>query len=386
MTQVSYKLLVNDVPASEDLLRAVRQIEVEESAEMADMLRLQLAIAVRSDGGGWTLVDNGTFRRLTRLHLMVAVGNSPMESLIDAYVIETNVTFSDRPGQSTLNVVAMEPTVLMDLQEKAREWSDMADSDIAQAIFREYGFESDVDPTTIVRRQSERTVMQRSKDIQFLRELARRNNFECYVETDPRRHVNVGHFHRPRVDDRPQGVLSVNTGPETNVSSFSVRHDLLGPTTAKASAVDIETGTDPSSVIERPELAALGLESTVLSSLVEELLPGTPGPDWSRRVLLSQTGLTEAAEVQAHAQAVVDRSSWSITASGEVHTATFGRILRAKRPVLVRGLGPRFSGAYYVERVSHTISSGGYTQAFSLKRNALGASRRDDFSRVLQES
>jgi phage protein D len=40
--------------------------------------------------------------------------------------------------------------------------------------------------------------------------------------------------------------------------------------------------------------------------------------------------------------------------------------------VLVRGAGPQFSGTYYVQSVTHTINGDGYSQKFSLKRNALG--------------
>jgi phage protein D len=89
-------------------------------------------------------------------------------------------------------------------------------------------------------------------------------------------------------------------------------------------------------------------------------------------VLLSGTGLSSTGELKTVAQAEVDRASWAITADGEVNTVAYGDILRAKRPVLVRGAGPQFSGTYYVQSVTHTINGDGYSQKFSLKRNALG--------------
>jgi len=48
--------------------------------------------------------------------------------------------------------------------------------------------------------------------------------------------------------------------------------------------------------------------------------------------------------------------------------------------VLVRGAGKQFSGLYYVEKVLHVFTGDGYIQRFSLRRNALGLTKREDFS------
>ena len=64
--------------------------------------------------------------------------SGPAVSLIDAYVIESRVQFSNQPGKSVLDVYAMDPTVLMSLEEKVRAWPNMKHSDIAQQIFSEY--------------------------------------------------------------------------------------------------------------------------------------------------------------------------------------------------------------------------------------------------------
>jgi phage protein D len=90
--------------------------------------------------------------------------------------------------------------------------------------------------------------------------------------------------------------------------------------------------------------------------------------------------MAQAGEVQRYAQAVVDRSSWSIVAEGDVNTVAYGGVLKAKQPVMVRGVGRTFSGRYYVERVLHTIASDGtYVQRFTLKRNATGLTGQENF-------
>jgi len=186
------------------------------------------------------------------------------------------------------------------------------------------------------------------------------------VEMNPSTGVIEGHFHRPRLEQSPQGVLSVNMGEATNVNSFNARYDMLRPTTAQVTGLDIETQSDQPAQAARPALPGLGKQ------------PALNG-DRPRRVLLSQTGQARTGELQTRAQAVADRSAWAITADGELNTVAYGGILRAKRPVNVRGAGKQFSGTYYVRKVLHTFSGDSYTQRFTLRRNALGLTGQERF-------
>ncbi len=365
MQAVSYSLTIDGTPAGAELLAAVREIEVEDHAVLADMLRLRLAMAVREDGADWTVLDEDLFPRLAKLALSVQVGSRQVR-LIEAYVIETRGEFSNTPGESVLEVIAMDPTALMALEEKVRAWPDMTDSDIADTLFGEYGFDAEVAQTQPTRQEVERTVMQRGSDIQFLRQLARRNGYECYLELNEDSGRVEGHFHPPRGDLAPQGVLSVNLGNATNVDRFKARHDMLGPVGAQASNLEIgdQSGQDADVSEQSGTLGAQALSA----------------PDRPRRILLSNSGLSDTGELQTYAQAVVDRTAWSIRAEGELSTVTYGDVLRAKRPVNVRGAGRQFSGSYYVEKVLHHLSDAGYSQRFTLKRNAAGITGREDFT------
>lgn len=367
MGQVAYTLFIDDQPAPPELIDVIQRLEVEDHAEMADMVRLSVAIAIRDGCASWNVVDQNVFPRLAKLRINVNVGSGKTEPLIEAYVIETNADFANQPGQSALNVVAMEPTVKMNLKETVNPWPNMADSDIAEELFSKvYGFDSIVDPTQPTHDELDHTEIQRGTDIQFLQALAQRNGYECYVELNPQSGRVEGHFHRPRLQQPPQGVLSVNMGDATNVNSFHARFDGLKPTTAKAANVDIHSKEDQSADLNESADNPLGKTSTL------------PGDD-SRQVLLSGTGLARTGELQTAAQAEVDRSSWAISADGELNTVAYGAVLRAKRPVLVRGAGPQFSGTYYVERVLHSFTGDGYTQQFSLRRNASGLSGGENF-------
>src|ERR1700710_1587203 len=200
---------------------------MEDHASMADMLRLRLAVAVKKDASGWTLLDDKLFERLTNVKLSVTVGSAKSVPLISAYVVEVDTNFSQNPGNSQLVVTAMDPTVLMHLDEKVKAWPNMMDSDVASAIFSDgaYGFTPVVESTQWSRQEDDHTLMQRGTDIQFLQHLAERNGFECLVEINEAGQVE-GHFHPPKHDGQPQGTLSVNMGNDTNVNGFRARFDM----------------------------------------------------------------------------------------------------------------------------------------------------------------
>lgn len=365
----TYSLSIGGRAASPAVLAAVRQIEVEDHAQMADMLRIKLAVAVREDGGGWTVLDDGLFTRLAKLRITVTVGTGAEMPLIEAYVIDVDTSFSSHPGTSELSVTAMDPTVLMHLDEKVKPWPNMKDSDVASAIFsdRAYGFTPVVESTSLSRQEDDQTLVQRGTDIQFLQQLADRNGFECFVALNDAGDVE-GHFHPPKPDGQPQGTLTVNMGSATNVDKFRARYDMLGPAVAKAATIDPDDAAKQTGDASDPAQAGgMGDE------------PATPA-DRPRQVLLSQHGAARSGEVQQLAQAVVDRSSWSIAADGEINTVAFAKVLRAKQPVMVRGVGQQFSGRYYVEKVLHTISGDGtWLQKFTLRRNATGLTKRENF-------
>lgn len=365
----TYSLSIGGRAASPAVLAAVRQIEVEDHAQMADMLRIKLAVAVREDGGGWTVLDDGLFTRLAKLRITVTVGTGAEMPLIEAYVIDVDTSFSSHPGTSELSVTAMDPTVLMHLDEKVKPWPNMKDSDVASAIFsdRAYGFTPVVESTSLSRQEDDQTLVQRGTDIQFLQQLADRNGFECFVALNDAGDVE-GHFHPPKPDGQPQGTLTVNMGSATNVDKFRARYDMLGPAVAKAATIDPDDAAKQTGDASDPAQAG-GMGEA----------PATPA-DRPRQVLLSQHGAARSGEVQQLAQAVVDRSSWSIAADGEINTVAFAKVLRAKQPVMVRGVGQQFSGRYYVEKVLHTISGDGtWLQKFTLRRNATGLTKRENF-------
>jgi hypothetical protein len=373
---LSYTLSIDQKPAPFELLAALQQIELETSVEEADIMRLRIAIGPRDNRTGWTVVDSGVFDRLTPIRLGIAFGSRPAELLVDVLVTEVSLTFSGRPGESVLNVVAMDISALLNLEEKKRDWPNKYDSDIVKEIFANalkskssrcnfgrFGYElvPVVESTSRERSDGDQKVVQRATDMSFLKHLAARNgNWAVYMATNPKTKKIEGHFHPKRLDSSPQGELRVNRGADTNVDRFGVSYNMMLPMIAIGAGTDADTQTEQlgeATSIRQPLLGS--------KSVLDHSCP--------RVVLLEQTGLNLTSDLQLRAQADVDRNGLNaIRATGEVTTAAYGGLLLPDRTVTVSGVGPEYSGTYYVESVSHTLSGDGHTQSFSLRRNALG--------------
>jgi phage protein D len=365
-TPISYSLKVAGQPADPQLIDAIRTVEVEDHATLADVARLRVATAIADRGASWSVLDEPICDRFANVKIAVRLGGESETPLIDGYVIDVKAGLSANPAGSTIEIVVMDATALMDLEEKVKAWPDQSDSAIATSIFGEYSFDTDVTSTQLVRQANDVTVMQRETDIRFLHRLAERNGFECYVDVGDQGQT-VGHFHPPTLQEPPQAVLSVNIGTETNVDDFSLRYDMLSATQASASGIDTQDASAQPAQTQSASLHDQGGSSTVAA-------------DRPRVRLLTPRGLSRTDELQTLTQAAVDRSAFAITAEGLVNAAVLGQVLRAKKPVLVRGAGSRFSGQFYVERVLHRFDANGYQQRVTLKRNAAGVLRQDNFT------
>ena len=65
------------------------------------------------------------------------------------------------------------------------------------------------------------------------------------------------------------------------------------------------------------------------------------------------------------------QNSDSVFGTGKLDVMRYGRLLRSRKLVGVRGAGLPFDGLYYVKSVTHEIERGAYKQSFSLARNGL---------------
>lgn len=346
-----------------DLYQDLVSLEVESDDELATMLRFQVAIALQPDGS-WTHLDDERFRVWQPVTITAGLESGP-EELISGYITHVKPSFTPDITQCTLEVWGIDGSVLMDREEKLKDWPNKKDSDIAAEIFSEYGFTPAAKDTVVIHDEAISTTIQRETDIQFLRRLALRNGFECYVEGA------IGYFRPPQIDAPPQPVLAVHFGDETNVQQFSLEVNALTPTTVAMFQVDRATKEVLDITTETSQQPALG-ETDAPGLLPAGMNPGV--------VVVGRVVATGRPEMTALCQGLHDQGSWFITGEGAISANDYGHVLRARQTVTIKGIGETYSGVYYVIHVTHSFTPEGYTQSFRVKRNGLLPTGAEEFS------
>jgi hypothetical protein len=355
---VFYSVQVAGAPLPEPLLTALKQVEIETSTDQASIFRLHFELS-RSALGDWDVLQIDLFQPKTPICISVYLGLLP-ETIINGYVREAHLDNSNQPGKSTLEVVGMDATsTLMNQHDNVVPWPNMADFAIAATIFGQYSVIPQTIPTPPSRTVLQTTTIQRTTDIRFVKQLAKRNSYECYVQPDPILGLDTGYFGPPQTTAPPQGVLSVDFGIATNTENFNVRYDMLQPTSVLATAID------PTSKAPLPGSVTIALEAPMglLATLGRILSPPIARPAGS--------DAANATELRTNSQSITNRSSRAIRGTGEVDGLKLGKVLRPGLPVAVRGAGLEHSGYYYVTQVKHTLSNDKYTQHFDAWRNAV---------------
>jgi len=96
-------------------------------------------------------------------------------------------------------------------------------------------------------------------------------------------------------------------------------------------------------------------------------------PPIPTRLVPVSDDLSKRSLLQAIMIGVGKASQWAeaVTGNGELDVVRYGRILKARQLVGVRGAGVAYDGLYYVKSVTHKIKRGEYKQSFQLSRNGL---------------
>ncbi|MFI9561187.1 phage late control D family protein [Nonomuraea endophytica] len=345
----------------DDLVPDLVDVAVDEAVDQADVVRLRLAVTRRLDGA-WTYLDDQRFalwRRLT-----VEVGYAPdTEILFDGYLTHSSVYFTV-DEDPYLEISGMDATVLMNLQERQRPWPNRPDHEIARDVFTEHGLSSVVEDTLVQQTEQVAVTVQNETDIQFLRRLAHRNGFECRVR------AGIGYFRSPDLGGAPQKLLSMGYGAEANLASLTVSMDGTPATEPRIRRVDpMSKREDAKTLADLPE-RRLG------ASTLRELRTGLPGGGF----LLTRRAPSSPSEMDAWLRAAHQRAGRFVRVQGEIDSRAYRASLRPGRPVVIKAVGERHSGTYYVSRATHTFTVDGYRQTFEAYRNALGVTGAEDFS------
>src|SRR5262249_6400654 len=150
--------------------------------------------------GTWTHVDDDRLTIWKQVEISAGLDDDA-QPLLKGYITHVRPIFGAGLDDSHLEIWGMDASVLMDREDKLKDWPSKKDSDVASEIFDTYGLTPQVEDTGIVHDEQVSTIIQRETDIQFLKRLALRNGYECFVDGD------TGYFRTPQLSATTQPVL-----------------------------------------------------------------------------------------------------------------------------------------------------------------------------------
>jgi hypothetical protein len=377
MADVSLNLLINDERVDAELLGQLVRVEIRESDNDPTVAALRFKLAQRQDGEFFPL-DDDLFTPAAALAIDIAAPGGLPERLFSGHVSHVRPHFETIEANCYLEVLGMDAAALLDVEDRVFQYPDSTDSEAAQQVFDRYGITAVVTETPARHLEDRQLLMQRESDWRFLKRLARRNGFVCFFEFDGAAGELKGYFGPPKLDADPQADLTI-LREESNLSWFDVQHSLVGPVRVAGAAID-PIGKRILRSTDEPLLELLGGDD--VSAATENGL--TERGVEAATALLRDPTPQDAAVTRAGA-AASDRARFAVEARGEVDPMLYRGLLRARRPVLVKGVGRQLAGVWYVRAVRTTMHESTLTQTFAFNRNALGPSGGENFGQSAEE-
>ena len=353
MPQVKATIKIDDEDAG-DLFISLIEMIVEEDHRMAAMFRIKLGMQRGSDGL-WEFLDDERVKPWNKV-VIAAIQDGEIE-LITGFITRIAPHFDPDESNCYLEIYGMDGSCLMSLEEKIKDWPNKSDSDIAREIFADYNLTPEVEDTAVIHDEAITTIIQRETDIQFLKRLARRNGYECFVKGE------TGFFRKPVLTGSPLPVLAVHFGAGSNLVSFDAQLNALRPTAVETHQIDTIGKEIQDAAAESNEQEQLGRDGA--SSLEP------PNGAVSRLFVRHSLGADQT-EMENICRAIFDEAEWLIEAKGQIESSSYCSVLQARALAPIKGVGEIFSGMYYVTNVRHVFTAENYRQHFTARRNAMG--------------
>jgi hypothetical protein len=350
------------VPVSQDVLDALTGVRVTTAAGNASTFQLTFALSSRSSLHTLFLLSGGAAIPMVRVVIVVTV-NGTSEVLIDGVMTNHEVSPGSQPGQSTLTVTGEDLTRVMDyIDFSGIPYPAMPVEARVLLILAKYAFLGIVPmviPTVLmdIPLPIDRIPAQKGKDLPYIRQLAEEVGYVFYLEPGPAPGMSIAYWGPEIKIGALQPALNVDMDAHTNVESLTFSFN--SENRVLPILLIYESITKLPIPIPIPNVSLLSPPLAVIPPIPKniEVLEGIAKQSPIRAAL---TGLAEA-----------NRSADATSASGALDVLRYGRVLKARRLVGVRGAGPAFDGPYYVKSVTHDIKRGEYRESFQLSRDGL---------------
>jgi hypothetical protein len=350
------------VPVPHVIMDAFQSATVTNATGERSGFQIAFSLCTRSPLHTIFLLSGGAAPPLLRVVLLAVVSGVP-QVLMDGVVTRTEVSAGATPGQSTLTLSGTDLSTVMDLIElTGMPYPGMPEEARIAVMLAKYAFMGVV-PLVIPRLfpdvpvPTDRIPVQQGTDYAYINQMAEEAGYVFYVDPGPLPGMSVAYWGPEIKLGIPQPALNLDFDGHRNVDSlsFNFTNDRAETPVAfiqiKETRIPLPVPIPSLNPLQPP----LGLVTPL--NLKFSQLRGTS------HLSLGAT-LERALSLTAKSQDVVE-------ATGSLDVTRYGRLLKARGLVGVRGAGLAHDGLYFVKRVTTTLKRGECKQNFTLTRNAL---------------
>jgi hypothetical protein len=355
------------VPVPKYVVDAMWKVQISSSTDQRSGFQISF-LAGKTSPIMQELLPSGFFDPPSRVILVLTM-DGRSTTLMDGVITRHELAPSGEPGQTSLTLTGLDVSQIMDLVDLSGFpwWAMPAEAQVALILARYaiYGIIPIIIPSPLVfvPNPLDSLPSQRGTDYAHIRKLADDTGYVFFVEPGPTPGTNFAYWGPEIKVGVPQPALSVNMDASTNVESLSFSFDGLAKTVHvlfvqdKVSKIPLPIPIPDITPLNPP----LGVKAPSPLSVTFLNRPQELEDDTSKYDIIQAAtrGLARASQ-----------SSDVISGSGSLDVLRYGRILKARGLVGVRGAGVAYDGLYFVKSVTHNIKRGEYKQNFSLSRNA----------------
>lgn len=366
---IQLTLLIGPVvplPAPRIVLDALESVEVTTAAGSASGFQMSLQINSQSELNTLFLITAGQSTSLgmppLRVMMVVTLNGTP-QVLFDGVMTNVQVQPGENGAAGRITVTGEDLTKVMDMFDfSGLPYPALPVPARVALICAKYAafgiIPLPIPPVFLdLPIPIERIPSHQGTDLNYLLHLAREAGYVFYIEPGPTPGANIAYFGPEIKVGVPQPALNVNMDAHTNVESLSFTFD---PTKGVLPIVFIQNQLTRVPIpIPIPNLNPLQPPLGVLSSPLANLK------------IMKDTAKLNPIQAIGRGVAEAAKSQDSVSGSGSLNVLRYGRLLKARQLVGVRGVGLAYDGLYFVQSVTSTLKRGEFKQSFNLSRNGL---------------
>ncbi|MDO9164082.1 MAG: hypothetical protein Q8N35_15310 [Methylococcaceae bacterium] len=354
------------IQASRTVIEALNEVTVTTTDGKRSGFQLSFTISTQSPLHTLFLLSGGSSPIKILRVVIVAIYNGTPNVIMDGVVTKHEIVPGGDSGHAMLKVTGEDLSVLMDMIDfSGFPFPAMpAEGRVALMLLKyaALGIIPLVIPSIFIDviLPTSRIPAQQGTDLSYIEALADQVGYVFYLEPGPAPGVNIAYWGPQIKVGAPQPALNINMDAHTNVDSLTFSFD--NNLNAIPTLFYQEEKTKAVFTIPIPPITPLNPPLGIIPPLPSRLESVSKDND------LSKYSLPRAIVV-----GVAKAAKWAeaVTGTGELNVLRYGRILKARQLVGVRGAGLAYDGLYYVKSVTHKIKRGEYKQSFELSRNGL---------------